>query len=380
MTGGVGGETRRDVIVKFSEMALRELLFWAHNTADMASKRKPMILPRFEDLEVEWARLEAGGTLNSDGISFPLGGRLVTDGGPDGWGATLWLPGVKEPLLGSGKWRQADLASPLQYREMGAWLLGIKKNTSSGVKTKMRLTPMHIRLIASLPTNSLLHERDSILVQLGTLGAFRQSELISLDLCDWLMDRECDPRGQSYGAMVFIKRQKNDQAGKGRWKRIAWGENLCLVKRVERYLHEAHLYTHAECLKWKDVAMRTTTGDKCGPLFPMVYGGTRFNYRRQHITAKHITNAIARMLTAAQVDDTGFTSKSMRKGGLSTAKRAGIPRALRCQQSGHQSTAHMVYESDDDTDSESNQDLPKQEPPGGFRRGHLYRFLQMFGL
>ena len=32
-------------------------------------------------------------------------------------------------------------------------------------------------------------------------------------------------------------------------------------------------------------------------------------------------------MTAAHLHDTGFTSKSMRKGGLSTAKRAGVPKA-----------------------------------------------------
>ena len=132
---------------------------------------------------------------------------------------------------------------------MGAWLLGLKKNTSSSVKTKMRLTPIRIRLIASLPTTSLLRERDFIMVQLGTLDAFRQSELISLDVCDWLTNRKCDSRGQSYGAMVFLKKQKNDQDGKGRWKRIGCGGDLCLVRRVERYLHEAQLYTHADCQK-----------------------------------------------------------------------------------------------------------------------------------
>jgi len=52
-----------------------------------------------------------------------------------------------------------------------------QKNNSSGVKTKMRLTHIHIRLIAALSTTSLLHERDSIMIQLGTPGAFRQSEL-----------------------------------------------------------------------------------------------------------------------------------------------------------------------------------------------------------
>jgi len=49
------------------------------------------------------------------------------------------------------KHRQLRYPSPLMYRKMGCWLMGLKKNTSSGVKTKMRLTPIHIRLIASLP-------------------------------------------------------------------------------------------------------------------------------------------------------------------------------------------------------------------------------------
>ena len=147
---------------------------------------------------------------------------------------------------------------PLMYREMGTWILGLKESTSSGVKTKMRLTPVHIQLIASLPTTSLLQERDSILVQLGTLGAFQQSELISLDVCDWLVNRECDSKGRPYGAMVFLKRQKNDQEGKGKWKRISWGGVLCPVNRIKRYLQSAQVYTLADCLKWQDLAMRTT--------------------------------------------------------------------------------------------------------------------------
>jgi len=153
------------------------------------------------------------------------------------------------------KHRQFGHQSPLLYREMGNWLLGLKKNTSSGVKTKLRLTPIHVRLIASLPTTSLLQERDSILVQLGTLGAFRQSELVALDVCDWLVNRESDSKGRSCGAMVFVKRQKNDQEGKGRWKRISWGSDLCLVTRIERYLQSANLHTHTECQKWKDVSL-----------------------------------------------------------------------------------------------------------------------------
>jgi len=58
------------------------------------------------------------------------------------------------------KHRQFGYPSPLVYREMGSWLMDLKKNMSSGVKTKMRWTPIHIQLIASLPTTSLLHEHN----------------------------------------------------------------------------------------------------------------------------------------------------------------------------------------------------------------------------
>ena len=55
--------------------------------------------------------------------------------------------------------------------------------------------------------------------------------------------------------------------------------------------------------------MRTTPCTMYSPLFEIVYGGTRLNTKRERISPKHITNAIVRMLPAAQVDNTGFTSK-----------------------------------------------------------------------
>jgi len=55
----------------------------------------------------------------------------------------------------STKHHQFRFPSPLLYHEMRSWLLGLKKKTNSGVKTKMRLTPIYIPLIASLSTTSL---------------------------------------------------------------------------------------------------------------------------------------------------------------------------------------------------------------------------------
>ena len=79
----------------------------------------------------------------------------------------------------------------------------------------------------------------------------------------------------------------------------------------------------------------------------------------------------------------GFTAKSMRRGGLSTAKRAGIPAALRREQSGHKSSSNEVYESPTDSDEdeiEGVSDLPVARPAGGWRPEHLYCFARAFAL
>jgi len=72
------------------------------------------------------------------------------------------------------KHRQFGYPSPLVYREMGSWLMGWKKNTSSGVKTTLDTNSHSIDRI--LAYHLAFTRTQSILVQLGTLSAFWQSE------------------------------------------------------------------------------------------------------------------------------------------------------------------------------------------------------------
>ena len=109
----------------------------------------------------------------------------------------------------------------------------------------------------------------------------------------------------------------------------------------------------------------------------MKSGTVHDSANRERISSKYITDAIAMMLTTSQVDD---TSKSMRKGGLSTGKRTGLPRALRCRQSGQEKQRTSVVRKRNGTDTESNQDSQRCDPPEGLHQYHLYRFSQMFGL
>jgi hypothetical protein len=85
------------------------------------------------------------------------------------------------------------------------------------------------------------------------------------------------------------------------------------------------------------------------------------------------------VLDAIGADHRGCSTKNMRRGGLSTAKRAGICKSLRMAQSGHRSKAHAAYESD----SSSGEDavgVPRTMPRGGWRPEDLYHFGRQFGL
>ena len=272
------------------------------------------------------------------------------------------------------------------WGEMTRWLKGLRKNTSAGTKTKFRLRPLHLRIIAALPVKDLSAERDICMILLGTVGACRQSEVTKLDVCDWIgphspMNRERDAVGCAYGALVYVKRQKNDPEGQGAFKRFAFGERMCLVRRMDKYMELAGLRVQPGCLKWKDPSQRGAPCVTCGRLFPAMPGGNRVRGNGQEGVTKHtLGKALTRVLRATDIDDTGFTSKSMRKGGLSTAKRAGIPAALRKRQSNHKSGAHKIYESATDTDEEGMPDLPRTEPLHGYRTEHLYRFSKSFSL
>ena len=90
--------------------------------------------------------------------------------------------------------------------------------------------------------------------------------------------------------------------------------------------------------------------------------------------------AISALLQQVGVPVVGLSSKSMRKGGLSAAKRAGIPADLRRAQSGHKSNAHTVYESESDTDDEQCPLDLQVRPRGGWTVSQLYHFSRSFGL
>jgi len=102
-----------------------------------------------------------------------------------------------------------------------------------------------------------------------TVGAFRQSEVVELDVCDWLTGKEL------FGAMAYTKRPENETMGAGQIARFSTGGELYLVRRMSDYMRTAKLTVYQECAKWKGKSVRRTPCNLCGHLFPLVPGGER---------------------------------------------------------------------------------------------------------
>jgi hypothetical protein len=100
---------------------------------------------------------------------------------------------------------------------------------------------------------------------------------------------------------------------------------------------------------------------------------------RNPLNKGSVAKVLTGLLDLTQADHRFSSTKSMRRGGLSTAKRAGIPKALRMEQSGHRSKAHTVYESDSSS-GEDAPGVPRVRLRGGWKAEDLYCFSRQFGL
>jgi hypothetical protein len=216
----------------------------------------------------------------------------------------------------------------------------------------------------------------------GTVGACRKSELVELDVCDWVEGRDrSGVSGASLGAALNIRAQKNSLGPRS--KKFAFGASpeLCLVGKMRLYLESTGLSPQPGCRKWAQPGGAGVKCTVCGPLFPaMPYGRPTANpATRLPLSKGSVAKVLVTVLDAIGADHRGCSTKSMRRGGLSTAKRAGICKSLRMAQSGHRSKAHAAYESD----SSSGEDavgVPRTMPRGGWRPEDLYHFGRQFGL
>jgi integrase len=163
-------------------------------------------------------------------------------------------------------------------------------------------------MVAMLP-DKLIGVRDRALLLVGFAGAFRRSELVSLDVGDVEIRRE--------GLLVTLRRSKTDQEAAGREVAIPYGSNpdTCPVRALEAWLE--------------------ASGIADGPLWRAVDKGGRLQPGR--LSDKAVALVVKKRAEAAGLDPDLYAGHSLRAGLATAAAAAGASERSIMEQTGHKS-------------------------------------------
>jgi integrase len=150
--------------------------------------------------------------------------------------------------------------------------------------------------------------RDHALLCLGWFGAFRRSELVSLDMADVAFTRD--------GAIVTIRKSKTDQEGQGIEKGIPFAGNpaLCPVRALRAWLDAARI--------------------EAGPLFRSLSRRGKLGGR---LSDKAVARTVKRCAKTVGLDASHLAGHSLRSGFATTAARKGKSLDAIMRQTGHKS-------------------------------------------
>lgn len=110
---------------------------------------------------------------------------------------------------------------------------GIKNVHGTKQEGKKPLLIEHVRAIIEILPDTLLGLRDRALILTDFAGAFRRSELVSIDMTDVEFSTD--------GVVVTLRRSKGDQEGAGEKVGIPYGSTpaTCPVRALQAWLDQA---------------------------------------------------------------------------------------------------------------------------------------------
>ncbi|SFM43217.1 site-specific integrase [Nitrosomonas communis] len=154
--------------------------------------------------------------------------------------------------------------------------------------------------------------RDKALLLIGFAGAFRRSELASLQVSDIEFVQQ--------GVLIHLRRSKTDQAGQGRKIAIPYARGiLCPVIALREWLQHS--------------------GITEGPIFRNINRHGQIG--TQMISPQSIALVIKERAKVAGLDFTQYSGHSLRAGLVTSAAQAGVSSWKIRQQTGHKSDAML---------------------------------------
>ncbi|MDQ6674940.1 MAG: tyrosine-type recombinase/integrase [Chloroflexota bacterium] len=202
-----------------------------------------------------------------------------------------------------------NLPSPTTSSEVRNVHAGIRRIRGTAQEGKAPATVEDIKTMLDKLPHSRLGQRDRALLLLGFAGAFRRSELVSLDVADLDFTRA--------GLIVTLRRAKTDQEGVGRRIGIPYGANkaTCPVRSVQAWLAAAKI--------------------KDGPIFRAVDRFSRVQPGR--LSDKAVALVVKRCAARGGLGADRWAGHSLRAGLAISAAAAGVEERKIAQQTGHQS-------------------------------------------
>ena len=187
------------------------------------------------------------------------------------------------------------------------YLRGLRRTLGSAQSKKAPLTPTQLGLIRWDSGRKGL--RDKALILVGFFGAFRNSELVGLNI----EDVEFTPEG----AILTIRKSKPDQEGRGREVAIGYAKRpeLCPVRALKEYL-----------------AVRRQKGGEA--LFTRM---RHYTLTKERLSAHAVALIVKDYADRIGLDPRQFSGLSLRAGFVTTAALLGASEAEIALQTGHKS-------------------------------------------
>jgi site-specific recombinase XerD len=122
--------------------------------------------------------------------------------------------------------------TPTLSSEVRQFMFGLRREIGVAVDRKRPVMVEDLKhIVQSLP-ETLLGLRNRALLLLGFTGAFRRSELVSLDVSDYEVTKD--------GLVIVLRRSKTDQEGEGRPVGVPYGTGAtCPVRALQEWIEAA---------------------------------------------------------------------------------------------------------------------------------------------
>lgn len=202
-----------------------------------------------------------------------------------------------------------DSPASLRHAVVSEVLKGIRRTKGTAPACKSPLLVGQLKAALRESREDLLGVRDRALLLIGFAGAFRRSELVSLDVADVAFTDD--------GLVVTLRRSKTDQEGEGRKIGIPHGSkpSTCPVRALRTWLEGA--------------------GIVAGPLFRSVDRHGKLSTLR--LSDRGVAIAVKRAAELAGLDASAFAGHSLRSGLATSAAAAGASERSIMDQTGHRS-------------------------------------------